>query len=133
MKIFKIFQGGLYRGHRRSPPTRPSTLLPSSKILLATGLSLQLNKTRPDFFTRIWRHPRSGVRKSEFIFNIFSEPFNHLIFSERNVLESKIQLDTIYQKQQGTLIVWSESETCDLALSFQEKTGCTELWEKICR
>lgn len=48
-------------------------------------------------------------------------------------MESRIQVDTIYQKQQGTLIVWSESETCDLALSFQEKTGCTEIWDKICR
>uniref|UniRef100_A0A914HJF2 Serine/threonine-protein phosphatase 4 regulatory subunit 3-like central domain-containing protein n=1 Tax=Globodera rostochiensis TaxID=31243 RepID=A0A914HJF2_GLORO len=53
--------------------------------------------------------------------------------NEKNVLESKIQVDTVYQKQQGTLIVWSESDTCDLALSFQEKAGCTELWEKICR
>ncbi|KAL3068072.1 hypothetical protein niasHT_038062 [Heterodera trifolii] len=53
--------------------------------------------------------------------------------NEKNVLESKIQQDTVYQKQQGTLIVWSESDTCDLALSFQEKAGCTELWEKICR
>ncbi|KAK0414335.1 hypothetical protein QR680_007270 [Steinernema hermaphroditum] len=53
--------------------------------------------------------------------------------SEKNILESKIQVDTIYQKQQETLIVWSESETCDLALSFQEKSGCEEIWETICR
>jgi protein phosphatase-4 regulatory subunit 3 len=53
--------------------------------------------------------------------------------NEKNVLESKIMPDTIYQKQQGTLIVWFESETCDLALSFQEKAGCTEIWDKICR
>ncbi|TKR87890.1 hypothetical protein L596_012222 [Steinernema carpocapsae] len=53
--------------------------------------------------------------------------------SEKNILESKIQVDTIYQKQQETLIVWSENETCDLALSFQEKTGCEEIWETICR
>ncbi|CAJ0946367.1 unnamed protein product, partial [Mesorhabditis belari] len=51
---------------------------------------------------------------------------------KKNVLESKIQMDTAYQKQQETLIVWSESETCDLALSFQEKTGCEEIWAKIC-
>jgi protein phosphatase-4 regulatory subunit 3 len=49
------------------------------------------------------------------------------------VLESKIQQETVYQKQQGTLIVWSETDTVDLALSFQEKSGCSELWEKICR
>uniref|UniRef100_A0A1I8AGL3 SMK-1 domain-containing protein n=1 Tax=Steinernema glaseri TaxID=37863 RepID=A0A1I8AGL3_9BILA len=53
--------------------------------------------------------------------------------SEKNILESKIQVDTIYQKQQETLIVWSESESCDLALSFQEKSGCEEIWETICR
>jgi len=28
--------------------------------------------------------------------------------------------------------VWSEGENYDLALSFQEKTGCDEIWEKIC-
>ena len=55
------------------------------------------------------------------------------------------------QKQQETLIVWSEGDNFDLALSFQEKVGqcfllqylgiililflkagCDEIWEKIC-
>uniref|UniRef100_A0A8C4PZ31 SMEK homolog 1, suppressor of mek1 (Dictyostelium) n=1 Tax=Eptatretus burgeri TaxID=7764 RepID=A0A8C4PZ31_EPTBU len=49
------------------------------------------------------------------------------------LLESKIQPDTAYQKQQDTLIVWSEVDNCDLALSFQEKAGCDEIWEKICQ
>ncbi|MCL4133163.1 UNVERIFIED_CONTAM: hypothetical protein GTU68_012344, partial [Idotea baltica] len=49
------------------------------------------------------------------------------------LLESKIMPDTAYQKQQGTLIVWSEGENFDLALSFQERTGCDEIWEKICQ
>ncbi|XP_016843430.1 serine/threonine-protein phosphatase 4 regulatory subunit 3 isoform X2 [Nasonia vitripennis] len=49
------------------------------------------------------------------------------------LLESKIQPDTAYQKQQDTLIVWSESDNYDLALSFQEKAGCDEIWEKICQ
>ncbi|KAG1696498.1 Serine/threonine-protein phosphatase 4 regulatory subunit 3 [Nymphon striatum] len=48
------------------------------------------------------------------------------------LLESKILPDTAYQKQQETLIVWSEGENYDLALSFQEKAGCDEIWEKIC-
>lgn len=34
---------------------------------------------------------------------------------------------------QETLIVWSESDTCDLALSFQDKSGCEDIWEKICQ
>nr|CAG4647692.1 EOG090X01QS [Moina brachiata]SVE92863.1 EOG090X01QS [Moina brachiata] len=41
--------------------------------------------------------------------------------------------DTAYQKQQETLIVWSEGDNFDLALSFQEKAGCDEIWEKICQ
>ncbi|CAL8079629.1 unnamed protein product [Calicophoron daubneyi] len=48
------------------------------------------------------------------------------------LLESKILPDTAYQKQQETLIVWSEGENMDLALSFQEKVGCDDVWEKIC-
>ena len=48
------------------------------------------------------------------------------------LLESKIQPDTAYQKQQETLIVWSDWDNFDLALSFQEKAGCDEIWEKIC-
>ncbi|KAF3841899.1 hypothetical protein F7725_023850 [Dissostichus mawsoni] len=32
-----------------------------------------------------------------------------------------------------TLIVWSEADNYDLALSFQEKAGCDEIWEKICQ
>lgn len=49
------------------------------------------------------------------------------------LLESKIQPHTAYQKQQETLIVWSEGENYDLALSFQEKAGCDEIWKKICQ
>lgn len=49
------------------------------------------------------------------------------------LLESKIHPDTAYQKQQETLIVWSEGDNFDLALSFQEKAGCDEIWEKICQ
>nr|CUU99186.1 hypothetical transcript [Hymenolepis microstoma] len=48
------------------------------------------------------------------------------------LLESKIQPETAYQKQQDTLIVWSEGDNVDLALSFQEKAGCDDIWEKIC-
>uniref|UniRef100_A0A915PJI6 Serine/threonine-protein phosphatase 4 regulatory subunit 3-like central domain-containing protein n=1 Tax=Setaria digitata TaxID=48799 RepID=A0A915PJI6_9BILA len=37
------------------------------------------------------------------------------------------------EEGEETLIVWSESDTCDLALSFQDKTGCEDIWEKICQ
>lgn len=49
------------------------------------------------------------------------------------LLESKVQPDTAYQRQQGTLIVWSEGDNYDLALSFQERAGCDEIWKTICQ
>jgi len=49
------------------------------------------------------------------------------------LLDSRIQPDIAYQKQQETLIMWSEGDSCDLALSFQEKAGCDDIWEKICQ
>ena len=48
------------------------------------------------------------------------------------LLESKVLPDRVYQKQEETLIVWTENESMDLALSFQEKNGCNDLWAKIC-
>ena len=61
------------------------------------------------------------------------------------LLETKISKDDGYQKQQGnpgkfynisrigslcidTLIVWTESNGTDMALSFQEAEGCASIW-----
>ncbi|XP_065661891.1 serine/threonine-protein phosphatase 4 regulatory subunit 3B isoform X2 [Hydra vulgaris] len=58
-----------------------------------------------------------------------------IVRSEENgnvLLESRILTDTVYQKQQETLVVWSEANN-DFALSFQEKEGCGDIWEKICQ
>lgn len=62
-----------------------------------------------------------------------TKELNNFLVTGSLLLESKIQPDTAYQKQQETLIVWSEGENYDLALSFQEKAGCDEIWEKICQ
>ena len=68
------------------------------------------------------------------LIDTFFSTFNIIIiFTGSLLLESKIQPDTAYQKQQETLIVWSEGDNFDLALSFQEKAGCDEIWEKICQ
>ena len=48
------------------------------------------------------------------------------------LLESKILPDRAYQMQEETLIVWTEDESMDLALSFQEKAGCNDVWAKLC-
>ncbi|KAG0358923.1 Platinum sensitivity protein [Podila minutissima] len=72
-----------------------------------------------------------------------SYEFNHeksegtlIVHSEDD--EDKILLSSLirygeelYQRQQDTLIVWSEEEGLDLALSFQEVEGCGEIWDNI--
>ncbi|EDV24035.1 uncharacterized protein TRIADDRAFT_50359 [Trichoplax adhaerens] len=51
---------------------------------------------------------------------------------DSTLLESEIRRGINYQKQQNTLIVWAENKTTDLALSFQERESCDEIWNKIC-
>ncbi|KAG5981497.1 hypothetical protein E4U55_002874 [Claviceps digitariae] len=51
---------------------------------------------------------------------------------ERLLLETKIQKEDGFQKQQETLIVWQEPETgMDMALSFQEAEGCALIWRFV--
>lgn len=66
--------------------------------------------------------------------------------SDRILLEVKIKKEDVYQKQQGwslpgdelagyaiddasdTLIVWTDNDGVDMALSFQEAEGCSAVW-----
>ncbi|KAL8733225.1 MAG: hypothetical protein Q9166_002242 [cf. Caloplaca sp. 2 TL-2023] len=50
---------------------------------------------------------------------------------ERMLLQTRITKDDGYQKQQDTLIVWTESNVTDMALSFQEAEGCAAIWDFI--
>lgn len=50
---------------------------------------------------------------------------------DRLLLETKINKDDGYQKQQDTLIVWTEQTGTDMALSFQEAEGCAAIWEFV--
>lgn len=49
---------------------------------------------------------------------------------ERLLLETKIVKDDGFQKQQDTLIVWTDAGV-DMALSFQEADGCALIWKFI--
>jgi protein phosphatase-4 regulatory subunit 3 len=83
---------------------------------------------------RLWDDRGTGHVSSAYVERL--KGMSLLVRSETDgalLLESKIQPDTAYQKQQETLIVWSEADSYDLALSFQEKAGCDEIWEKICQ
>lgn len=50
---------------------------------------------------------------------------------QRYLLETRISKDDGYQKQQDTLIVWTEPNGIDMALSFQEAEGCTAIWDFV--
>ncbi|KAF2721662.1 DUF625-domain-containing protein [Polychaeton citri CBS 116435] len=49
----------------------------------------------------------------------------------KSLLETRITKDDGYQKQQDTLIVWTEQNGVDMALSFQESEGCANIWEFV--
>ncbi|KZF22928.1 DUF625-domain-containing protein [Xylona heveae TC161] len=50
---------------------------------------------------------------------------------DRMLLETRIAKDDGYQKQQDTLIVWTEANGTDMALSFQEAEGCATIWDFV--
>jgi len=49
----------------------------------------------------------------------------------RLLLEVRIKKSDSYQKQQDTLIVWTDPSGVDMALSFQEAEGCSVVWTMI--
>ncbi|XP_073053649.1 uncharacterized protein [Primulina eburnea] len=49
------------------------------------------------------------------------------------LLLHRISSDDIYHKQEDTIISWRDPEfSTELALSFQETTGCSYIWDHIC-
>ncbi|KAI9746746.1 MAG: Platinum sensitivity protein [Claussenomyces sp. TS43310] len=51
---------------------------------------------------------------------------------ERLLLETRICKEDGFQKQQDTLIVWTEPvSSVDMALSFQEAEGCAAIWKFV--
>lgn len=50
---------------------------------------------------------------------------------EQILLQHTIRGIDVYQRQQETLIVWTETDGTDYALSFQDVEGCAEVWEFI--
>ncbi|GMJ12272.1 PLATINUM SENSITIVE 2 LIKE, Suppressor of MEK 1 [Hibiscus trionum] len=65
-----------------------------------------------------------------------SEELALFVFDEEDndtLLVHRISPDDIYRKQEDTIISWRDSEySTELALSFQENTGCSYIWDNIC-
>lgn len=51
--------------------------------------------------------------------------------SSEVLLNATIRASDVYQRQQDTLIVWTEPDGTDFALSFQDVEGCAEVWDFI--
>ncbi|KIJ69852.1 hypothetical protein HYDPIDRAFT_104481 [Hydnomerulius pinastri MD-312] len=50
---------------------------------------------------------------------------------EKIILQTAIRSNDVYQRQQESLIVWTEPDGADYALSFQDAEGCAEVWNFI--
>ncbi|PCH40772.1 DUF625-domain-containing protein [Wolfiporia cocos MD-104 SS10] len=50
---------------------------------------------------------------------------------DKIILSTTIRSNDVYQRQQDTLIVWTEPNGVDYALSFQDAEGCAEVWHFI--
>ncbi|KAG6841834.1 hypothetical protein C0991_006241 [Blastosporella zonata] len=50
---------------------------------------------------------------------------------DKVILSTVIRSNDVYQQQQDTLIVWTEPDGVDYALSFQDPEGCAEVWAFI--
>jgi protein phosphatase-4 regulatory subunit 3 len=50
---------------------------------------------------------------------------------DKLILTTRIRTTDVYQRQQDTLIVWTEPDGADYALSFQDAEGCAEVWNFI--
>ncbi|KAK1294156.1 hypothetical protein QJS10_CPA16g01641 [Acorus calamus] len=65
-----------------------------------------------------------------------SEDLGLFVYDEDDhdpLLMHRISTDEIYRRQDETIISWRDPElSTELALSFQEATGCSYIWDHIC-
>ncbi|KAK7387983.1 hypothetical protein VNO78_22782 [Psophocarpus tetragonolobus] len=65
-----------------------------------------------------------------------SEELGLFVYDEddnETILLHRINSDDIYRKQEDTIISWRDPEyATELALSFQEPSGCSYIWDHIC-
>ncbi|CAL3968060.1 unnamed protein product [Diplocarpon coronariae] len=85
-----------------------------------------------------WFDRGTGFCTAAFIFNEVSrqEEPRVIVQAEEKpdviLLETRICKEDSFQKQQDTLIVWTEPTTSvDMALSFQEGEGCAAIWKFV--
>ncbi|KAI9033336.1 component of IIS longevity pathway SMK-1-domain-containing protein [Hyaloraphidium curvatum] len=69
------------------------------------------------------------------LFYFEKQESNHIVVKSEDtdamVLNCRVRKEDNYQRQQGTLIVWTDANGTDLALSFQEAAGCDWMWDQL--
>ncbi|CAI5514261.1 unnamed protein product [Closterium sp. Naga37s-1] len=124
------------------PPLPPG--LPSRISNLITRCWAADPAVRPDFTERVkvyrlnddgkWDDKGTGHVSVEYLER--SDAIGLVVIDEEDnatLLVHRISADDIYQRQEDTIISWTDPEVAtDLALSFQESMGCSYIWEQIC-
>ncbi|KAI9345765.1 component of IIS longevity pathway SMK-1-domain-containing protein [Pilaira anomala] len=75
-----------------------------------------------------------GTGPCVYVLGTDGNPDQIIVRSEEDdsiLLTSQVLKRRLYQRQQDTLIVWTEDDNRDLALSFQDPSGCDEMWSRI--
>ncbi|XP_075261555.1 serine/threonine-protein phosphatase 4 regulatory subunit 3-like isoform X2 [Convolutriloba macropyga] len=103
------------------PPTAVSGIVASSAVSAATETTGSTSSSSSSSTSG-----GSNSNSKEMMIIMKSEADPSVI-----LLQSRIQPDTMYQKQQDTLIVWNSETEGDLALSFEEIKGCTTIYDQI--
>lgn len=52
-------------------------------------------------------------------------------FTSEALLSCTVRASDVYQRQDDTLIMWTEPDGTEYALSFQDTEGCSEVWDFI--
>ncbi|CAI5463518.1 unnamed protein product [Closterium sp. Yama58-4] len=115
---------------------------PSSLVIVVTSLWLAAVSASPQQRVKVyrlnddgkWDDKGTGHVSVEYLER--SDAIGLVVIDEEDngtLLVHCISADDIYQRQEDTIISWTDPEVAtDLALSFQESMGCSYIWEQIC-
>ncbi|KAF7294291.1 SMK-1 domain-containing protein [Mycena chlorophos] len=137
-----------------NPTVAPSSTISNDEVAVHTSELVRDEGGLESDEGRVWLPPEQDIKRvkvyelvgqrwvdqgTAFCFGEYQEDTEqaHLIArSERNfadvILSTPIRANDVYQRQQDTLIVWTEPNGADYALSFQDPEGCLEVWNFIC-
>ncbi|XP_038171858.1 protein PPP4R3C-like [Arvicola amphibius] len=81
-----------------------------------------------------WEHIGSGQISTKYIGRLQSVCLVvHSELDGSRLIESKINPDVTYKKQQTNLIIWTDANNKTMALCFTEPDGCQDIWSDICQ